>query len=107
MTWTLIGISFCYLIFVCPIYMCTIFTIQEEPSLICFILYWFQYTTNFVIYAARSEQYRRAYSQYIKTTLPWLCDFTDSDRRVASAICHLRSYYRNLILGGRKKRYSL
>ena len=34
----------------------------------------FQYTTNFVIYAARSEQYRKAYIQYIKTTLPWLFD---------------------------------
>ena len=31
-----------------------------------------QYTTNFVIYAGRSEQYRRAYIQYLKTTLPWL-----------------------------------
>ena len=34
--------------------------------------YILQYTTNFVIYAARSEQYRRAYIQYLKTTLPWL-----------------------------------
>ena len=35
-----------------------------------------QYTTNFVIYAARSEQYRKAYIHYIKTTLPWLFEFS-------------------------------
>ena len=72
MTWTLIGISFCYLVFVGPIYICTLFSINFQPNLICFILYWLQYTTNFVVYAGRSEQYRRAYTQYIKTTLPWL-----------------------------------
>ena len=33
---------------------------QDRPdlNLYCFILYWFQYCLNFVIYAARSEQYR-------------------------------------------------
>ena len=103
MTWTLIGISFCYLIFVGPIYMCTMFTIQDWPNLICFSLYWFQYTTNFVIYAGRSEQYRRAYTQYIKTTLPWLWDFTDSDRK---HLRHPRTCYQNIFLGGRKRRYS-
>ena len=72
MTWTLIGISFCYLVFVGPIYICTLFSINFQPNLICFILYWLQYTTNFVVYAGRSEQYRRAYTQYIKTSLPWL-----------------------------------
>ena len=41
----------------------------------------FQYTTNFVIYAARSEQYRKAYIHYIKTTLPWLFDGVTSTRR--------------------------
>ena len=41
----------------------------------------FQYTTNFVIYAARSEQYRKAYIHYIKTTLPWLFDGVTSPRR--------------------------
>ena len=80
MTWTLLGISFCYLVFVGPIYICTLFSINYQPNLICFILYWLQYTTNFVVYAGRSEQYRRAYLQYIKTTLPWL--FTEkSDRK--------------------------
>ena len=80
MTWTLIGISVCYLVFVGPIYICTLASIRDEQNLVCFILYWFQYTTNWIIYAARSEQYRKAYSQYIKTTLPWLCNLSDKDR---------------------------
>merc|ERR1712133_22575 len=71
MTWTLFGMSFCYIVFVGPIFFCSIFMITGNVNLGCFILYWFQYTTNFVIYAARSEQYRKAYIQYIKTTLPW------------------------------------
>ena len=45
---------------------------STEQIILFSYLYFLQYTTNFVIYAARSEQYRRAYIQYLKTTLPWL-----------------------------------
>ena len=82
MTRTLLGISFCYLVFVGPIYICTLANIHGQPNLICFILYWCQYTTNFVIYAGRSEQYRKAYTQYIRTTLPWLCHKAEADRNI-------------------------
>merc|ERR1712078_649819 len=64
--------SFCYIVFVGPIFFVSVLGIADGTNLACFILYWFQYTTNFVIYAGRSEQYRRAYIQYLKTTLPWL-----------------------------------
>ena len=88
MTWTLFGMSFCYVIFVAPIFFCSIFNILGDWNLICFILYWFQvnqysigsvnllsffqYTLNFVIYAARSEQYRTAYLRYLKKKFPLL-----------------------------------
>ena len=89
MTWTLFVMSFCYIVFVGPIFLVSVLDITHEANLFCFILYWFQvktiqecpflhslyllqYATNFVIYAGRSEQYRRAYTQYLRTTLPWL-----------------------------------
>ena len=88
MTWTLFGISFCYVVFVGPIFACSMFNILGDWNLICFILYWFQviyiilecfiiclffkYTLNFVIYAARCEQYRKAYSSYIRNKFPWI-----------------------------------
>ena len=34
-----------------------------------------------MIYAARSEQYRRAYIQYLKTTLPWLFKISSGSSR--------------------------
>ena len=106
MTWTLFGMCFCYIVFVAPIVLCTLLEVQGEGwrgnvNLVCFIVYWlqvmimnhynskaalillllFQYTTNFVIYAARSEQYRKAYIQYIKTTVPWLFEWKGSSKR--------------------------
>jgi len=86
MTWTLFGMCFCYIVFVAPIVLCTLLEVQGEGwrgnvNLVCFIVYWLQYTTNFVIYAARSEQYRKAYIQYIKTTVPWLFEWKGSSKR--------------------------
>ena len=85
MTWTLVAMTACYCLSVGPIVVCTLLGVEANiPYLLCFILYWFQvlagpsailsqtkssrpqYIINFVIYAARSEQYRRAYMQYIK-----------------------------------------
>ena len=40
-----------------------------------------QYIINFIIYAGRSEQYRKAYVQYIKATFPsWLFDINKRRR---------------------------
>ena len=39
-----------------------------------------QYIINFVIYAGRSEQYRKAYVQFIRATLPWLSDINNRRR---------------------------
>ena len=39
---------------------------RPNLNLYCFILYWFQYCLNFVIYAARSEQYRWQSSMFWK-----------------------------------------
>jgi len=72
MTRTLIIICLCFLIFVGPIYLCSLFGITGLPYLLCFMIYWLQYTTNFIIYAARSMQYRKAYIEYMRTALPWL-----------------------------------
>ena len=85
MTWTLVAMTACYCLSVGPIVVCTLLGVEANiPYLLCFILYWFQvlaglsailsqtkssrpqYIINFVIYAARSEQYRRAFMQYIK-----------------------------------------
>ncbi len=52
-----------------PHHVCVTFCLRHILSKYLYLL---QYTTNFVIYAGRSEQYRRAYIQYLKTTLPWL-----------------------------------
>ena len=37
-------------------------------SLIIFLIYWSQYTINFIIYAACSKQYRRAYIMVLRLT---------------------------------------
>ena len=71
-TWTLCLLCCCYIIFVGPIVLSTLTGVQGQLNLLCFILYWFQYSTNFIIYAAKSEQYRRAYRLYLRTCLPWL-----------------------------------
>ena len=71
-TWALSLLCLCYIVFVGPIVITTLAGFQGQINLLCFILYWFQYSTNFIIYAAKSEQYRRAYRLYMRTCLPWL-----------------------------------
>ena len=59
MTWTLIGMSCCYVAFVFPIYLLNILnTSYPTVNVYCFILYFFQYSIDFILYAARSEHYR-------------------------------------------------
>ena len=39
MTWTLFGMSFCYIVFVGPIFFVSVLGIADETNLACFILY--------------------------------------------------------------------
>ena len=64
MTTTLFLVCFCYFLFVAPIAVANIVDYhvnKPEVHLGTHCLYWLQYSLNFVIYAARSEQYRKAY----------------------------------------------
>ena len=89
MIWTLFGMSFMYLLFIVPIVVCNVFNIEGNHYLICYTLYWFQvyiytgwliinmyfsfqYSFNFVVYAACCDQYRAAYLRYLNEKLPFL-----------------------------------
>ena len=69
-TWTLFTICFCYFLFVMP--MALVNMIDDDAThpnihLALYCLYWLQYSClNFVVYAARSEQYRKAYSYFLR-----------------------------------------
>ena len=68
-TMTLFMICFCYFLFVMPIALVNIiddthFSPQLHLALFC--VYWLQYSLNFFIYAARSEQYRKAYWYFLR-----------------------------------------
>ncbi len=68
MTRTLFWVCFCYFLFVGPISLANIFDTEvnnPEANLGLFYLYWLQYSLNFIIYAARSEQYRKAYVYFL------------------------------------------
>ena len=42
---------------------------------------YFQYTTNFVLYAGRNKEYRKAYVKFLRTALPWLFEKKQSNNR--------------------------
>ena len=72
-TWTLALVCFCYFLFVMPITIVNILhdfgvhgILDSYCYLFAFCVYWLQYSLNFFIYAARSEQYRRAYLFFLK-----------------------------------------
>ncbi|XP_059083231.1 protein trapped in endoderm-1-like [Tigriopus californicus] len=74
MTCTLFLICLCYLVFVAPIAIVNIIdpTAQNpQLHLAFFCVYWFQYSLNFLIYAARCEQYRRAYFFFLGKIIPF------------------------------------
>jgi len=89
MTRTLIGLCLCYVIFVGPIVFVTLFPVPPIWNLVCYILYWMQYTTNFVLYAGRNPQYRKAYILYLRTSIPWL--FTKKKERQKENIFNISS----------------
>ena len=67
LTWTLFAICFSFILFVMPMVLHVIFVdleLYEDSPYIgspIYALYWLQYSLNFFIYAARSDQYRKAY----------------------------------------------
>ena len=66
---TLFMICFCYFLFVMPIALVNIIDdthISTQLHLALFCVYWLQYSLNFFIYAARSEQYRKAYWYFLR-----------------------------------------
>ena len=69
-TKTLFMVCLCYLLFVAPISLAdTQQLLEKHPvwDLLLRILYYLQYSLNFFIYAAKSEQYRQAYTYFLKT----------------------------------------
>lgn len=69
MTITILFICLSYIVFVMPISLCNVLDPDvNNPNihLGAFCLYWSQYSLNFVVYAARSEQYRKAYIAFLK-----------------------------------------
>ena len=69
MTWTLIVVCVCYFIFVGPICITYIKdSTSENPNLnlALHMWYWVHYSINFTIYAARSEQFRKAYVYFLR-----------------------------------------
>ena len=69
MTRTLFLICFAYYLFVAPKSIWNIWFYEisiPDVQLGLFCLYWLQYSVNFVIYAARCEQYRKAYMYTLK-----------------------------------------
>ena len=74
MTWTLLLICSCYIIFVMPISVINMlddFAYSYLLHLTFYCIYWFQYTLNFVIYAFRSKQYRKAYVYFLQESWQW------------------------------------
>ena len=62
-TWSLFLVCFCYFIFVLPITF--IHEVHGYVHLVGLCIYWLQYSLNFIIYAARIEQYRKAYILFL------------------------------------------
>ena len=66
-SWIVFLICFCFLVFILPFTICDILEetgvvdINHSVRLVTLYMYWLQYTVNFIIYAATSEQYRKAY----------------------------------------------
>ena len=64
LAWTLFSVCLCYIIFVLPITFIYEVDLKIHSALFC--VYWLQYSLNFFLYAARIEQYRKAYLFFLK-----------------------------------------
>ena len=71
-TWAVLVVCFFYFVCVTPRIICYIFAIIRGDTFVnhyvsigLYCIYVMHYALNFVIYAARSEQYRQAYTYFI------------------------------------------
>ena len=72
-TRTLFMVCLCYLLCVGPLSLSDTGQMTDKYPIIDLILripYYLQYSLNFFIYAAKSEQYRQAYSYFIRAHFP-------------------------------------
>ena len=68
MTGAIVLLCAAFVIFVAPIALMSMFdpyVTHPILYLLAFMIYWFQYSLNFVIYSARSEQYRNALKDFL------------------------------------------
>ena len=74
-TWTLFLICLIYILSVMPMIVydtlvdLEIYQGNSYIAVPAYCLYWSQYSLNFFIYAARSDQYRKAYLYFFQTVL--------------------------------------
>lgn len=76
LTQSILLICICYAVFVVPLTLTNLLdpnTIRTDVLHFFYCLYWTQYCINFVVYAALSKQYRKAYKFYLGTF--WLLHF--------------------------------
>ncbi len=71
LTWTLLGVSLCYIVCVGPLAIMNMI----DPYLTCqyvylciYAIYWLQYSLNFFIYALWNKQFRSAYVDFFVET---------------------------------------
>ena len=90
MTFTILVICLCYFVCVLPM---SIINIIDRPSeetadlyLSFYIIYWLQYSINFVIYAAKSGPYKEAYGHIIKGIIEYFRKVLGSLTKEASDI---------------------
>ena len=77
----LLAVCSCYFLFVMPITILDVFPQEPEEDqeaiaeayLAVYCLYWLQYSANFVIYAARCEQYQKAYKYLFEHVKMCIC----------------------------------
>ena len=72
MTWTILLVCISYFVFVMPISLLNIFdaeVVSPASHVIAFCIYWSQYSLNCVVYAVRSDQYRKAYVCFLRMLL--------------------------------------
>ena len=68
MTWTIFLVCMSYFIFVMPISLLNILDAKvwfPASHVIAFCIYWSQYSLNCLVYAVRSDQYRKAYASFL------------------------------------------
>ena len=74
-SWTIFLICFCFLAFVLPFNICDfleetgVFSVDHSIRLAMLYLKWVHFAINFVIYAATSDQYRKAYLFFLKRVM--------------------------------------